>query len=63
MTGYLNSELIKKELNSLMPNIIATSHDRIIDTYLRSDNTRFLHSELKRVWLKDIEGYIKPVNI
>lgn len=59
---YKPSELIKKDMKMLIPVTIAIVHDQIIDDFLEGENTN-KDANLRRVWVKNSDGNIVPVQI
>eukprot|EP00347_Sterkiella_histriomuscorum_P010786 403374925 len=55
-------DVIKKDVNLLMPSFIAAVHDKLIEKYLCSDKNS-QDTNLRRVWVRSSEGHIIPVKI
>lgn len=63
ITGYNESFLVNREINFLIPKLISTIHDKVIDRYLSVDHNKNLNTIMNRVWLKKIDNSIVPVKV
>ncbi|CDW85118.1 pas domain s-box family protein [Stylonychia lemnae] len=62
LSGYEQKEIHKKELNMLIPQVIANVHETLIKNFIFNEQ-QAIDTKLKRVWIKTCEGHIEPVQV
>lgn len=67
MLGYTKSELVNKNISSIMPQVFGKVHDEILKSYLESSEL-FMSGAERMLWVKTKANYlyyseihIKPV--
>ncbi len=58
--AYTKQELINKKINVLMPEMVANSHDKIIEDFLMQKGSKMLFKE-RILYGKTKCGYLLPI--
>jgi PAS domain S-box-containing protein len=60
--AYTKQELINKKINVLMPEMIASNHDKIIEDFLMQKGSKMLMKE-RILYGKTKCGYLLPIHL